>query len=118
MKYLGVIFDQELRFKSHLQYIIKNGTDAALVLARIAKAGWSVVYGRSLIDLWPDSAMGFPGFVYVVMFWDRFWARFGHVLANVGDTGIWLEHGKSMVKSRHWQGWLFATFPVVYKKGR
>ena len=57
--------------------------------------------------------MVLPGFVLgchnLGMFWDRFWARFGHVLANVGDTGIWLEHGKSMVKTRHWQGWLFAV---------
>ena len=37
-KYLGVIFDQELRFKSHLQYVIKKGTVAALALASISKS--------------------------------------------------------------------------------
>jgi len=44
-----------------------------------------------------------PGFVLgchdLGMFWDKFWTRFGHVLANVGDTEIWLEHEKSMVKT-------------------
>ena len=64
--------------------------------------------------------MVLPGFVLgchdLGMFWDRFWARFGHVLANVGDTGLWLEHGKSMEKTRHWQEWLFATFPLSIKR--
>ena len=36
-KYLEVIFDQELRFKSHLQYIIKKDTNMTIVLSSIAK---------------------------------------------------------------------------------
>jgi len=36
-KYLGVIFDQQLRFKAHLQYVVKKGTNAALALSSIAK---------------------------------------------------------------------------------
>jgi Reverse transcriptase (RNA-dependent DNA polymerase)/Endonuclease-reverse transcriptase len=36
-KYLGVIFDQEMRFKSHLQHIVKKGTNAAMALSSIAK---------------------------------------------------------------------------------
>ena len=36
-KYLGVIFDQELRFKSHLQYIVKKGTNMTIALSSIAK---------------------------------------------------------------------------------
>jgi len=40
------------------------------------------------------------------MFWDKFWARFGHVLVDVCNTGIWLEHGKSMVKARRSLGYL------------
>ena len=37
-RYLGVIFDQELNFGSHLQYIIKKGTKFALAMTGIAKA--------------------------------------------------------------------------------
>jgi ribonuclease HI len=43
-KYLGVIFDQELRFKSQLQQVVKKGTDAALALASITKTGWGMQY--------------------------------------------------------------------------
>ena len=43
-KYLGVIFDKELRFKTHLQYIIKKGTKAAMALSSIAKSSWGVQY--------------------------------------------------------------------------
>lgn len=37
VKYLGVIFDQELRFNSHLQHIVKKGINAATALSSIAK---------------------------------------------------------------------------------
>ena len=43
-KYLGVIFDKELWFKTHLQYIIKKGTKAAMALSSIAKSSWGVQY--------------------------------------------------------------------------
>jgi len=43
-KYLGVIFDQELRFKSHVQYAIKKGTNAAMALSSIAKCTWGAPY--------------------------------------------------------------------------
>jgi hypothetical protein len=36
-KYLGVIFDKTLKFKTHLQYIIEKGTRAAMVLSDISK---------------------------------------------------------------------------------
>ena len=51
-KYLGVIFDQELRFKSHLQNVVKKGTNAALALTSIAKAGWGAQfqYARQLFS--------------------------------------------------------------------
>jgi hypothetical protein len=32
VKYLGVIFDQKLLFHSHLQYVIKKGTNAMMAL--------------------------------------------------------------------------------------
>jgi ribonuclease HI len=43
-KYLGVIFDQELRFKTHLQHVVKKGTNAAMALSGIAKTTWGVPY--------------------------------------------------------------------------
>ena len=43
-KYLGVIFDKELRFHSHFQSIVKKGTSAALALFSIAKNSWGVPY--------------------------------------------------------------------------
>ena len=43
-KYLGVIFDQELRFKSHLQHAVKRGTNAALALCSIAKSTCGAPY--------------------------------------------------------------------------
>ena len=39
-----MIFDKELRFKIHLQYIIKKGTKAAMALSSIAKSSWGVQY--------------------------------------------------------------------------
>ena len=39
-KYLGVIFDQQLRFKGHLQHAVKKGTNAALALSSIANGNW------------------------------------------------------------------------------
>jgi len=43
-RYLGVIFDQKLNFKSHLQQVVKRGTSAALALSGIAKSNWGVQY--------------------------------------------------------------------------
>ena len=43
-KYLGVIFDKELRFKSHLQYIIKKGTRTAMALTSVARCNWGPQY--------------------------------------------------------------------------
>src|SRR4030095_4367439 len=43
-RYLGVIFDQQLRFKSHLQHIIKKGTNAAISLESIANCRWGTPY--------------------------------------------------------------------------
>ena len=43
-RYLGVIFDQQLRFHSHLQQAIKRGTNAALALKSIGKCSWGAPY--------------------------------------------------------------------------
>ena len=43
-KYLGVVFDQRLNFKTHLQNVTKKGTNAAMALSRIAKCNWGAPY--------------------------------------------------------------------------
>jgi len=44
VKYLGVIFDKQLRFKEHMQYVTGKGTRAAMALSRIAKNHWGPQY--------------------------------------------------------------------------
>src|SRR5436305_2834110 len=43
-KYLGVIFDKELRFRTHLQYVAKKGTSAVMALSSIAKCNWGAPF--------------------------------------------------------------------------
>ena len=43
-KYLGVIFDKQLRFKAHLQYAVRKGTTAALGLSSIGKSTWGAPF--------------------------------------------------------------------------
>ena len=43
-RYLGVIFDKNLRFKQHLQYAAKKGTKFALAISRITKATWGPTF--------------------------------------------------------------------------
>ena len=67
-KYLGVIFDQELRFKSHLQYIVKKGTNAAMALSSIAKTTWGAPFKhvRQLFQ-----AVIAPRTDYAALIWHR-----------------------------------------------
>ena len=44
VKYLDVIFDQKLLFHSHLQHVIKKGTNATMALFSIAKRSWGAPY--------------------------------------------------------------------------
>ena len=43
-RYLGVIFDQQLRFHSHLQQAAKRGTSAAFALGSIARTNWGAPF--------------------------------------------------------------------------
>jgi len=63
-----------------------------------------IVYRCSLTGLWQNSAIVLPGFVLDCHILGQGLDKVWHVLANVSDTKIWLEHGKSMVKTRHWYG--------------
>ena len=67
-KYLGVIFDQELRFKSHLQQVVKRGTNAAMALSGIAKTTWGAPYSqvRQLFQ-----AVVAPRTDYAAVIWHR-----------------------------------------------
>ena len=67
-KYLGVIFDQELRFKSHLQHVVKKGTNAAMALSSIAKSTWGApyTYVRQLFQ-----AVVVPRTDYAAIIWHR-----------------------------------------------
>ena len=67
-KYLGVIFDQELRFKSHLQHAVKKGTNAAMALSSIAKSSWGApyTYVRQLFQ-----AIVAPRTDYAALIWHR-----------------------------------------------
>ena len=46
-RYLGVIFNQKLNFKSHLQLAIKKGTKFALAMTRIMKSTWGAHYSQA-----------------------------------------------------------------------
>ena len=67
-KYLGVIFDQELRFKSHLQHVVKKGTNVAMALFSIAKSTWGApyMYVRQLFQ-----AVVAPRIDYAAIIWHR-----------------------------------------------
>lgn len=77
------IFDQELRFKSHLQYIVKKLTNAAMALSSIAKSTWEAPYMhvRQFFQ-----AVVAPRTDYAVIVWHRSkkievyqaWCRFGN----------------------------------------
>jgi len=42
--YLGVIFDQKLKFHSHLDYVTRKGTKFALALSSIARITWGTPF--------------------------------------------------------------------------
>jgi hypothetical protein len=43
-KYLGVVFDQELRFRSHVNQAVKKGTQFRLAIGSIARATWGTPF--------------------------------------------------------------------------
>src|SRR5271170_23168 len=43
-KYLGVIFDQDLKFRVHTNQAIKKGTQFGLAIGSIARATWGASY--------------------------------------------------------------------------
>jgi len=67
-KYLGITFDQQLRFKAHLQQVVKKGTSAALAISSIAKCNWGTPYKyvRQLFQ-----AVVAPRMDYAAIIWHR-----------------------------------------------
>ena len=67
-RYLGVIFDQQLRYKSHPQQVVKRGTNADLALASIANRKWGTTYKyvRQLFQ-----AIIAPRMDYAAVIWHR-----------------------------------------------
>ena len=46
-RYLGVIFDKQLRFKKHIQYIAKKGTKFSYAIARISNSAWGATFQQT-----------------------------------------------------------------------
>ena len=67
-RYLGVIFDQQLRFKSHTQQAVKKGTSAALALNRIANCNWGAPH-KHIRQLF--QAVVAPRLDYAAVIWNR-----------------------------------------------
>ena len=67
-KYLGVIFDQKLKFHSHIDHVIAKGTKYALAIAGIAKSRWGpeFKYLRRLF-----TAVAAPRMDYAAIIWHR-----------------------------------------------
>jgi hypothetical protein len=65
---LGVMFDKELRYTSHLQRLVKKGSKLTLALSRIAKFSWAaqVKYVRQLF-----TAVIVPRTDYAASIWHR-----------------------------------------------
>ena len=42
--YLGVIFDHRLKYRSHMEHVIKKGTKFALAMSNIARATWGAPF--------------------------------------------------------------------------
>jgi len=67
-KYLGVIFDKELRYHAHLRHVVKKGTSAAMALFSIAKSSWGAPY-RYIRQLY--QAVIVPRMDYAASIWHR-----------------------------------------------
>ena len=67
-KYLGITFDQKLKFRTHLGQIVAKGTKYALAIARIAKSKWGpeFKYLRRLF-----TAVAAPRIDYAAIIWHR-----------------------------------------------
>ena len=47
VRYLSVIFDKQLQFKKHIQYIAKKGTKFTFTITRISNTVWGATYHQT-----------------------------------------------------------------------
>ena len=68
MKYLGVIFDQDLKFRTHTNQAVKKGTQFGLAIGSIARATWGAPfqYLRRLF-----TSVTAPRMDYAAVIWHR-----------------------------------------------
>lgn len=67
-KYLGVIFDNDLKYRAHVDQIVKKGTKFALAIAGIAKSTWGAKF-KHLRRLF--TAVAAPRMDYAAIIWHR-----------------------------------------------
>ena len=67
-KYLGVTFDQKLKFRSHVEQVVAKGTKYALAIAGIAKSEWGPEF-KHLRRLF--TAVAAPRIDYGAIIWHR-----------------------------------------------
>src|SRR5271154_3981633 len=67
-KYLGVIFDKQLRFKLHLQHATKKGSKFAHAMSRITKSTWGTMYQQTRRLF---TAVVAPRIDYAAIIWHR-----------------------------------------------
>jgi len=68
VKYLGVIFDQDLKFRAHTNQAVKKGTQFGLAIGSIARAKWGapLQYLRRLF-----TSVTAPRMDYAAAIWHR-----------------------------------------------
>ena len=67
-KYLGVTFDKDLKYRTHLDQIVKKGTKFALAIASIARSNWGPEF-KYLKRLF--TAVAAPRMDYAAIIWHR-----------------------------------------------
>ena len=67
-KYLGVTFDQKLKFRTHIEQIVAKATKYALAVAGIAKSRWGPEF-KCLRRLF--TAVAAPRMDYAAIIWHR-----------------------------------------------
>ena len=68
LKYLGIIFDRELAFKDHINYVTNKCTELIFTLAKSAKLNWGLNH-KALKKIYLDGI--FPLILYGVPVWNK-----------------------------------------------
>jgi hypothetical protein len=68
LKYLGIIFDRELTFKEHINYITAKCTELIFSLSKAAKLNWGLNY-KSLKTIY------LGGILPLLLYGDPVWCK-------------------------------------------